>query len=596
MADDVAEPAAEDPLAFLPRPIVCVLRWALLDVLDDDDEFPDTVRKISVTLMGFAAVSPVGPLGVYMISEHSRRDDQPAHNGGVLIASFALFYCVGIVLPCFAWLRCTRQVPVAIGSYFFVATAILMLLGCVSSPVYPGPVTSTCVMLVTLGAGLPRLVQAFSIFVALGNTAYSAARRQWPEAMVPDYHAPSHMEGFFVEWLMATGALVVTLGYALATSFAFGSKLTKLSKAQRDNSLAPTDAEEPVAVMFTDIQSSTHLWATVPEVMANALERHNVVIREAIAAHQGYEVKTVGDSFVVVFKTVDDALGAALKMQEGLFHAQWGDNGAIDAAYRAFSDFGSDTTARPHVPDDAGLYAASWNGLRVRAAVHVGLCDIKFDDITKGFDYFGSTMNTAARIEGVGFGGQICLSHAAKAAVSRAVPTFAYVAASLGAHDLRGVPEPVTLTQYLPACLARRRFPALRATLGLPADDLGSVSSSDGTVQDDVSVDVSPAAAHFDVMLSALPVKERAPKLREFCRAWNVEWRQGRSFNAHLVRLGQKIDRVTAAKPATRLVLPDAPPHHRSTTPTGEHVAVQSVAPADEEMDMHDILGVSEPQ
>jgi hypothetical protein len=41
-----------------------------------------------------------------------------------------------------------------------------------------------------------------------------------------------------------------------------------LFKGRRDNSAAPKDASKPFCVVFTDIQSSTHLWATIPSQMA----------------------------------------------------------------------------------------------------------------------------------------------------------------------------------------------------------------------------------------------------------------------------------------------------------------------------------------
>eukprot|EP00755_Sulcionema_specki_P031460 Sspe_Gene.19209::Locus_6972_Transcript_3_7_Confidence_0.500_Length_662::g.19209::m.19209 len=56
---------------------------------------------------------------------------------------------------------------------------------------------------------------------------------------------------------------------------------------------------EGVAVVFTDIQSSTLLWETCHEGMKEALELHNRILRGCIAQRNGYEVKTIGDSFMV---------------------------------------------------------------------------------------------------------------------------------------------------------------------------------------------------------------------------------------------------------------------------------------------------------
>ena len=53
---------------------------------------------------------------------------------------------------------------------------------------------------------------------------------------------------------------------------------------------------------------------------------------------------------------------------------------------------------------------AVWNGLRVRIGMHYGYGDIKLDPTTKGYDYYGTVVNTAARIESVCHGGQIGIS------------------------------------------------------------------------------------------------------------------------------------------------------------------------------------------
>ena len=67
----------------------------------------------------------------------------------------------------------------------------------------------------------------------------------------------------------------------------------------RDNSCAPKDSGAPVCVLFTDIQASTALWGAHPEAMSAALDVHHAVIRKLIKKHKCYEVKTVGDCFMV---------------------------------------------------------------------------------------------------------------------------------------------------------------------------------------------------------------------------------------------------------------------------------------------------------
>ncbi len=52
--------------------------------------------------------------------------------------------------------------------------------------------------------------------------------------------------------------------------------------------------------------------------MQEAVRRHEEIIQAAIAAHDGYVFKTVGDAFCATFRTVPDAIGAALDAQRAL--------------------------------------------------------------------------------------------------------------------------------------------------------------------------------------------------------------------------------------------------------------------------------------
>src|SRR3954452_8667981 len=66
-----------------------------------------------------------------------------------------------------------------------------------------------------------------------------------------------------------------------------------------------------VTFLFTDIEGSTRLWETDPDAMDAALELHDELLREAVAAHGGYVFSTGGDSFAAAFSVVGDAVAAA---------------------------------------------------------------------------------------------------------------------------------------------------------------------------------------------------------------------------------------------------------------------------------------------
>ena len=86
---------------------------------------------------------------------------------------------------------------------------------------------------------------------------------------------------------------------------------------------APKDPLVPIAILFTDIQSSTALWAECPAEMSAALDLHNRMIRRCIGSHNGYEVKTIGDSFMIAFGSALDAAACSMAIQQDLFSSSW---------------------------------------------------------------------------------------------------------------------------------------------------------------------------------------------------------------------------------------------------------------------------------
>src|SRR2546427_10184247 len=86
-------------------------------------------------------------------------------------------------------------------------------------------------------------------------------------------------------------------------------------------------AERPsgtVTFLFTDIEGATRL---VRELGADryrtALEDHRRILRSAFARHDGHEVDTQGDSFLVAFGRATDAVQAAEEVQRDLACHHW---------------------------------------------------------------------------------------------------------------------------------------------------------------------------------------------------------------------------------------------------------------------------------
>ena len=184
----------------------------------------------------------------------------------------------------------------------------------------------------------------------------------------------------------------------------------------KSDSLSGSAPQGEVSIMFTDIQGSTELWKRSAQDMNAAIEQHNAIIRAVYREYDGYEVKTIGDSFMLSFQDTISAVNAALEIQHRFKQAKW--------------------------PERLRLPAA---GLVVRIGLHHGSTIAEENPITGRVDYRGSTVNEASRIEAKALGGTICISRnvmwVIKAAKNRGVIPHHPVLCPLGKIELRGLGE-----------------------------------------------------------------------------------------------------------------------------------------------------------
>eukprot|EP00759_Apiculatamorpha_spiralis_P011828 PhF_6_TR19026/c3_g1_i2/m.27917 len=206
--------------------------------------------------------------------------------------------------------------------------------------------------------------------------------------------------------------LILSLILAVAASEA-GSAVWNSFMRGRDISCAPKDSSAPFCIVFTDVEGSTQKWAVSPEAMSTAIDTHHSLIRALIKQHKLYEVKTVGDSFMCATSDPPTALEFAMAVQGSLQKQTW--------------------------PSDIG-------DLRVRIGIHVGVGGIVLDDVSKGYDYYGTVVNTAARIEAVGHGCQTLVS---KELLDMCPQSSQYKVSDLGSHNLRGLSEAVSIFQVV---------------------------------------------------------------------------------------------------------------------------------------------------
>jgi pimeloyl-ACP methyl ester carboxylesterase/class 3 adenylate cyclase len=155
-------------------------------------------------------------------------------------------------------------------------------------------------------------------------------------------------------------------------------------------SVAPTERTLST-VMFTDIVDSTMRAAQIGDAGWRALlERHDTMIRNHLSRYRGQPIKTMGDGFLATF----------------------------DGPARALA------CARTIVRDAEDL------GLRLRAGLHTGECEVMGEDVG------GMAVNIGARVSALAQPGEILVSQTVKDLVVGSGLRFV----DRGVHQLKGVP------------------------------------------------------------------------------------------------------------------------------------------------------------
>jgi class 3 adenylate cyclase len=175
---------------------------------------------------------------------------------------------------------------------------------------------------------------------------------------------------------------------------------------------ATTDAPAAGAfrtVLFTDVEGSTALTQRLGDARAReVLREHERIVREALRAHGGSEVKALGDGFMASFSSATRALECAIAMQTA---------------------FAASNAARPEPVEGRAAQ------IRVRIGLNAG------EPIAEEADLFGTAVNLAARIAAQAEGGEILVANV----VRELAAGKGFLFADRGETALRGFEDPVRL-------------------------------------------------------------------------------------------------------------------------------------------------------
>jgi class 3 adenylate cyclase len=157
-----------------------------------------------------------------------------------------------------------------------------------------------------------------------------------------------------------------------------------------------------VALLLSDVESSTEMWRQQSISMSVATARLDELVAEVARRHDGHVVKArgEGDSHFVVFVRTSQAVEAGADLVRTVDGEAWG----------------------------GGL------SLRVRAAVHVAEVDLRDGD------YYGVGVNQTARLRALAHGGQLLVSRAV-ADIAGHLLAGELELRSLGSHRVRDFPR-----------------------------------------------------------------------------------------------------------------------------------------------------------
>src|SRR5262245_1372053 len=80
-----------------------------------------------------------------------------------------------------------------------------------------------------------------------------------------------------------------------------------------------------VTLLFTDVEGSTPLLASLGEAYVGVIERQRAILTGAASARRGSGYPTGGDGCVFVFGSAGDAVAAAVEAQRALAAEPWPD-------------------------------------------------------------------------------------------------------------------------------------------------------------------------------------------------------------------------------------------------------------------------------
>jgi class 3 adenylate cyclase/DNA-binding CsgD family transcriptional regulator/pimeloyl-ACP methyl ester carboxylesterase len=297
-------------------------------------------------------------------------------------------------------------------------------------------------------------------------------RRQipWLSMEAASYMA-SHIPG--AELVVLEGA---SGGYALEDAEPVFKAIDEFLGESERVTRGPEAAEAGAfrTILFTDVEGSTALTQRLGDARArDVLRTHEHIVREALRAHGGSEVKTMGDGFMASFPSATRALECAIAMQ------------------RAFAEHNERAEER----------------IRVRVGLNAG------EPIAEEEDLYGTAVNLTARIAAKAGGGEILVANV----VRELAAGKGFLFSDQGDVVLRGFEDPVRLYEILwdKDKIESQRRPALAYPAGLTKREvevlrLVAAGRSNREIAAELTISTNTVDRHVSNILSKTGAANRA--------------------------------------------------------------------------------------
>ncbi len=270
---------------------------------------------------------------------------------------------------------------------------------------------------------------------------------------------------------------------------------------------------ENLAIVFVDIAGFTpRTSAQTREENLRLLKRFEGTVRPLVRVYNGRVVKTIGDAFLLTFRSPTDALLCSAAFHDCLAES----DAAVDPVER----------------------------FTIRAAINVGEVRIE------GGDVFGEAVNIAARIEGKAGAGEIYFSESAYLSMTRSeVPSE-----EVGYAELKGIPGKVRL--YRVPRSNEAGFAMKRSDGNHPSDKLPFAGLGLDRVRDKLASGISAEAA----------VSGAKGAMKEFLDVWarGFDWWRTEVRRSRMV---QYVTALAAIAIIVFLVWAVKPKHNARLTP-----------------------------